>query len=107
MPQLINDFGEAVDTITEKKSKLEKPKLYKVLLHNDDFTTMDFVVWILKYVFHHNEAAAVSIMLNVHQQGVGVAGIYPYEIAEMKRQKTLNLARANEFPLLVTVEESD
>lgn len=107
MPQHINDFGEAVDTITEKKSKLEKPKLYKVLLHNDDFTTMDFVVWILKYVFHHNEAAAVSIMLKVHQQGVGVAGIYPYEIAEMKRQKTLNLARANEFPLLVTVEESD
>lgn len=93
------------DVLTEKRVKLEKPKLFKVLLHNDDFTTMDFVVFVLEYVFKRSEAEAVLIMLKVHNEGVGVAGVYPYEVAYMKSQKATNLARAREFPLLVTVEE--
>ncbi|MGD9631203.1 MAG: ATP-dependent Clp protease adaptor ClpS [Pyrinomonadaceae bacterium] len=104
MPDL-PDIDGGTETLTETKTKLEKPKLFKVLLHNDDFTTMEFVVWVLEYVFMKNEAEAIVIMLKVHQEGVGIAGVYPYEIAYMKSQKAMNLARAREFPLLVTVEE--
>ena len=91
--------------LTESETKLEKPKLFKVLLHNDDFTTMEFVVFILKQVFMRSDMEAVTIMLKVHTEGLGVAGIYPYEIAQMKSEKTMNLARAHEYPLLCTVEE--
>src|SRR5438132_1180650 len=68
------DGGVVVERKT--KQKLEKPKLYKVLLHNDDYTTMEFVVAILREVFHHNEVDATRIMLHVHQNGIGVAGVY-------------------------------
>lgn len=91
--------------MTESDIKLEKPKLFKVLLHNDDFTTMDFVVFVLQYVFMRDEAESITIMLKVHNEGLGLAGIYPYEIANMKAQKAMNLAKAREFPLLCTVEE--
>ncbi len=97
------ELDEAV--ATESKEKLEKPPLYKVLLHNDDFTTMEFVVFVLVDVFGHTEASAVRIMLSVHTEGVGVAGVYTYEIAETKAQKVTELARANEYPLLCTIEE--
>jgi ATP-dependent Clp protease adaptor protein ClpS len=90
---------------TETQKQVKKPPLYKVLLHNDDFTTMEFVVYILQTVFHKAESAAVHIMLAVHQQGVGVAGVYTYEIAEAKVEKVAELARASEFPLLCTLEE--
>jgi ATP-dependent Clp protease adaptor protein ClpS len=93
------------DVLTESETKLEKPKLFKVLLHNDDFTTMEFVVFALEYVFNRDSSEAFSIMLKVHNEGVGVAGVYPYEIATMKAEKTMNLARAREYPLLCTVEE--
>lgn len=93
------------DVLTESDIKLEKPKLFKVLLHNDDFTTMDFVVFVLQYVFMRDEAESITIMLKVHNEGLGLAGIYPYEIANMKAQKAMNLAKAREFPLLCTVEE--
>jgi len=93
------------DVLTESETKLEKPKLFKVILHNDDFTTMDFVVWILQYVFNRNDADAIVIMLKVHNEGIGIAGIYPYEVASMKSEKAMNLAKAREFPLLCTVEE--
>ena len=102
MPEF-DDIGG--DVLTESKTKLEKPKLYKVLLHNDDFTTMDFVVFVLQYVFMRDEAESITIMLKVHNEGLGLAGIYPYEIANMKAQKAMNLAKAREFPLLCTVEE--
>ena len=72
------------DVLTDSKTKLEKPKLFKVLLHNDDFTTMDFVVFVLQYVFMRDVAEAVGIMLKVHNEGVGLAGVYPYEIATTK-----------------------
>lgn len=93
------------DVLTESKTKLEKPKLFKVLLHNDDFTTMEFVVWVLEYVFNRDTAEAFAVMLKVHNEGVGIAGTYPYEIANMKAEKAMNLAKAREFPFLCTVEE--
>lgn len=97
------DFN--TDVLTESQAKLEKPPLFKVLLHNDDFTTMEFVVFVLLTVFHKHEADAFYTMMKVHQDGVGIAGIYTYEIANMKAEKTLSLARSHEFPLLCTVEE--
>lgn len=104
MPNQGHDLDEAV--VTESKTRLEKPPLYKVLVHNDDFTTMEFVVYVLQTVFQMNEAEAIAVMLQVHTEGVGVGGIYTYEIAEMKAEKATRLAQANEFPLLCTVEES-
>ena len=103
MPKQSYDLDEAV--VTESKTHLKKPPLYKVLIHNDDFTTMEFVVYVLETVFQLSEAEAITIMLKVHTEGVGVAGIYTYEIAETKAEKVMSLARANEFPLLCTIEE--
>ncbi len=99
------DFERDEAVLNESETKLEKPPMFKVLLHNDDFTTMEFVVYVLRTVFRKNEAEAFTIMMNVHRAGVGVAGIYTYEIAQMKAEKTMNLARAHEYPLLCTVEE--
>jgi len=99
------DIDGGTDVLTESETKLEKPKLFKVVLHNDDFTTMEFVVFVLQYVFNRSDAEAFTIMLKVHNEGLGIAGIYPFEIASMKSEKAMNLARAREFPLLCTVEE--
>ncbi|MEO6588497.1 MAG: ATP-dependent Clp protease adaptor ClpS [Pyrinomonadaceae bacterium] len=98
-------FENDGDVLPEIEDRLEKPKLYKVILHNDDFTTMDFVVFVLKHVFIRNDAESFTIMLKVHNEGTGIAGTYTYEIASMKSQKAINLARASEYPLLCTVEE--
>jgi len=91
-----------VDTATRRRTST--PRMYKVLLHNDDYTTMEFVVDILANVFHHPEARAVEIMLNVHHKGIGVAGIYTYEIAETKVKKVFELARQNDYPLRCSME---
>jgi ATP-dependent Clp protease adaptor protein ClpS len=98
------DEPDAV-VITDSKQQLKKPPLYKVLLHNDDYTTMEFVVLILKQVFHKSNTDAYRIMMAVHQQGIGVAGVYTYEIAEAKIDKVTSMAREHEFPLLCTLEE--
>ena len=103
MPE--HDFAQEELVLTEDETGLEKPPLYKVLIHNDNFTTMEFVVYVLHHIFQHTESEAVRIMLNVHIHGVGVAGIFPFEIAEMKVAKVTSLAQANEFPLLCTLEE--
>ena len=89
----------------ESKTELRKPSLYNVLIHNDDFTSMEFVVFILLTVFRRSESEALQLMLKVHNEGVGVAGLYTYEVAEMKVAKVTSLAQANEFPLLCTIEE--
>ncbi len=99
------DIDAGSEVITESETKLEKPKLFKVILHNDDFTTMEFVVFVLQYVFNREDIDAFTIMLKVHNEGIGIAGIYPYEIATMKSEKAMNLAKAREYPLLCTVEE--
>jgi ATP-dependent Clp protease adaptor protein ClpS len=97
------------DVVTESKTREEvkRPRLYKVLIHNDHYTTREFVVDVLRSVFHHSETDATRIMLYVHHQGVGVAGVYAYEIAEMKARKTEDMAREHEFPLRLTLEPED
>jgi ATP-dependent Clp protease adaptor protein ClpS len=82
-----------------------EPSMYKVLLHNDDYTTMEFVVDILMSVFHRSVDEATQIMLNVHRQGVGLCGVYAYEIAETKVETVHTLARENGFPLRCSMEE--
>jgi len=91
--------------VPESKPQLQKPPLYKVLLHNDDYTTMEFVVFTLKTVFHKSNTDAYHIMMAVHQQGIGVAGVYTYEIAEAKIDKVTKMAREHNFPLLCTMDE--
>ncbi len=103
MPVYDPQHDEAVKT--ESKQKLKKPPLYKVLLHNDNYTTMEFVVLVLMYIFNHSEDEAFRIMLRVHNQGLGIAGVYTHEIAETKVAKVANLAREHEYPLLCTMEE--
>ena len=103
MPERDFELDEGV--VAEEKTRLKKPPLYKVLLHNDDFTTMEFVVFILKHVFMRSDAEAFTIMFKVHNEGIGVAGVYPLEVANMKAEKAMNLSRAHEYPLLCTVEE--
>jgi ATP-dependent Clp protease adaptor protein ClpS len=93
-----------VVTQTRPKEKLKRPVLYRVLLHNDDYTTMEFVVWILETVFHHDERTATGIMLHIHKSGIGIAGVYPYEVAETRASRTEALAREHEFPLRCTLE---
>ena len=102
------DWSDDGDTalVAEPKQKLKKPELYKVLVHNDDYTTMEFVVMVLKEIFHHPEPDAVQIMLHVHQHGIGVAGVFSYEIAETKVAKVTDMARENEFPLRCTMESA-
>ncbi|MCA1592049.1 MAG: ATP-dependent Clp protease adaptor ClpS [Acidobacteria bacterium] len=99
------EYGYDEEVATESREKLKKPPLYSVLLHNDDFTTMEFVVHVLQTIFQKSESDAVRVMLAVHLEGVGVAGVYTYEVAEMKREKVMSLARASEYPLLCTLEE--
>jgi ATP-dependent Clp protease adaptor protein ClpS len=84
--------------------EVDEPPMYKVLLLNDDYTTMDFVVEVLVYVFQKPPEEATLIMLNVHRKGVGVCGIYPFEIAETKVNLVENLARENGFPLKCIME---
>jgi ATP-dependent Clp protease adaptor protein ClpS len=104
-PQQKEEGGVATETRTRRK--LARPRLYKVILHNDDYTTMEFVVEILMYVFHHGQAAATEIMLNVHRKGAGVAGVYTYEVAETKCMQVKALAEKAEFPLLCTLEPDE
>ncbi|HKO02916.1 MAG TPA: ATP-dependent Clp protease adaptor ClpS [Thermoanaerobaculia bacterium] len=90
--------------VAESEEKTEEPPLFRVLLHNDDYTTMDFVVQVLQTIFNMPENQAIQVMLNVHVKGIGIAGVYTYEVAEMKVAKTTAMAREQEFPLLCTME---
>jgi|SRR5712692_6325925 len=101
-----NDTGLDRDVITETEKKLKKPPLYKVLLHNDNYTTMEFVVSVLQSVFHHPPEQATQIMLHVHRKGIGVAGVYTYEVAETKVDQVHDLAKQYEFPLKCSMEEA-
>jgi len=90
--------------ITEDSTKVKEPSMYKVLLHNDDYTSMEFVVILLEKIFHKSTAEATRIMLNVHQQGIGVAGVYNKEIAETKVAIVHDLAQKNDYPLRCSIE---
>ena len=100
------DTGIDQGVVTQTEKKLKKPPLYKVLLHNDDYTTMEFVVYILQNVFRHDVTKATQIMLHIHRRGVGVAGVYTYEVAEAKASRVESLAKKYEFPLKCSVEEA-
>ena len=85
--------------------KVQKPKLYKVLMHNDDYTTMEFVVQVLMNIFNKTAPEATKIMLDIHKKGIGVAGIYPYDIAVTKISQVHNEAREKGFPLKLSLKE--
>jgi len=93
------------ETNTKDEEKFEEPKMYKVVLHNDDYTPMDFVSKILCQVFHMQEAAADSVTLAVHEKGKGIAGVFTKEIAEMKVATTKFLSKKFEHPLETTMEQ--
>ncbi|HEY6394282.1 MAG TPA: ATP-dependent Clp protease adapter ClpS [Candidatus Binataceae bacterium] len=97
--------GTVTERRTRTKPKTAKPPLYKVVLLNDDYTPMEFVVEILKAVFHKEHAEATRIMLHVHQNGMGIAGVYPFEVAETKVHTVEELAREAQYPLKCTMEK--
>ena len=99
--QIQHTSGVAVD---EVKPKLKKPTLYRVILVNDDYTPMEFVVLVLQHIFRKGREEAVQIMLNVHTRGSGVCGVFTAEIAETKVRQVLSFARDNKHPLQCTME---
>lgn len=100
-----NDDG--VITETRKESRVKRPRMYRVLIHNDDYTTREFVVEVLRTVFHHSESEAVRIMLHVHYNGLGVAGVFTREVAETKIRVVEQLAREREYPLRLSMEPEE
>lgn len=99
------DGGRPGDqTVIEKAPKIKKPRMWKVVLHNDDYTTMEFVVWVLQLVFQKGQEEALSLMLAIHQTGRGVAGVFTRDVAETKASQVMDLAEANGMPLLCTTE---
>jgi ATP-dependent Clp protease adaptor protein ClpS len=90
---------------TDAKDK--RAPMWKVLFHNDDKTSMEFVVWVLMRFFGHDIDKAKQVMLEVHQTGQGLAGVYPQEVAELKKDQTISAARTQKFPLVVTIEPDE
>ena len=87
-----------------EKTDLKKPSMYKVLVHNDDYTTQDFVVWVLEQIFHHSTPSATRVMRHIHNAGIGVAGVYTRDIADTRVDQVLNLSRKAGFPLQCSME---
>jgi ATP-dependent Clp protease adaptor protein ClpS len=107
-----DDEGRVIDgegqagIATKTRSKSKKPSQYKVLMLNDDYTPMEFVVMCLKRFFRMDLEQATRVMLHVHQKGVGVCGVYPYEVAETKVNQVMDFARQNQHPLQCTLEKA-
>ena len=97
--------GGQSQVILETRARTKKPSMYKVIMLNDDYTPMEFVVYVLQRFFGMSNSQATAIMLNVHQRGVGVCGIYSYEVAEAKATKVMDYARQNEHPLQLQIEK--
>ena len=95
---------ESTLTETRSEQQVQRPRMWRVLLHNDDYTTQEFVVWVLESIFHKPRGEAFTIMLSVHRTGMGVAGVYTHDVADTKVRATKRLAEEHEFPLLVTME---
>ena len=96
--------GAAVGVATKPELKPKRPSMYKVILLNDDYTPQEFVVWLLRAVFKKSDEDAVRVMLHVHQNGIGVCGVYTYEVAETKVAQVMELARRNQHPLRCEME---
>ena len=99
------DYGNSTGVVVESKPKTKKPSMYKVLMLNDDYTPMEFVVHVLEQFFSKNHEEATRIMLHVHRRGVGICGVYTYEIAETKVTQVVDYARRNQHPLQCTLEK--
>jgi ATP-dependent Clp protease adaptor protein ClpS len=97
--------GSAPTAVVEAKPKVQKPSLYRVLILNDDYTPMEFVVYVLERFFNKSREDATRIMLHVHQTGVGVCGVYTYEVAETKVAQVVDMARRHQHPLQCTMEK--
>jgi len=100
------DDGSQVGLATRTRTRPKKPKQYKVLMLNDDYTPMEFVVMVLKRFFRMDLEQATRVMLHVHQKGVGVCGVFPYEVAETKVTQVMDFARENQHPLQCTLEKA-
>lgn len=101
------DPRRAEDTTTMTRKRVKRPPLYRVVFHNDDYTTRDFVVMVLMRYFHKSHAEASSIMLHVHTKGRGIAGLYPRDIASTKIKQVEHIARDHEMPLRLSMEPDD
>lgn len=99
--------GIGIDIVTQTRVRTKKPSLYRVLLLNDDYTPMEFVVYILERCFNRSREQATRIMLHVHQKGVGLCGVYTFEVAETKVAQVLDLAKRHEHPLQCVMEKED
>jgi ATP-dependent Clp protease adaptor protein ClpS len=95
---------ESVVIEPQSDQQVDRPRMWRVLLHNDDYTTQDFVVWVLETIFNKELSEAFDIMMSVHRTGMGIAGVYTYDVAQTKVKTTRQLAEEHEFPLLVTME---
>lgn len=100
-----NDRGSGTGIVTKTRPKTKKPSLYKVLILNDDYTPMEFVVHVLERFFSKPREEAVQIMLHVHRNGVGICGVYTFEVAETKVAQVIELARRHQHPLQCTMEK--
>ena len=99
------DGGPATGVVVKARPRTRKPTMYKVLMLNDDYTPMEFVVHVLERFFQKNRDEATRIMLHVHRRGVGVCGVFTYEVAETKVTQVMDLARQNQHPLQCTIEK--
>ena len=97
--------GDRFSVITQTKTRTQRPSMYRVLILNDDYTPMEFVVYVLEQYFHKSREEATQIMLHVHQTGVGVCGVYTYEVAETKVAQVIDTARRHQHPLQCTMEK--
>lgn len=100
-----NEFEDDTAVVVKPEKKVKRPKRYKVILLNDDYTTMEFVTYVLEYVFHKTATEAEALMMQIHTQGSGVAGVYSYEVAEVKVTLVTEMARQEEHPLRCIMEE--
>ena len=105
-PYRIGEEGDHGMAVEEARPRLKKPPLYRVVLLNDDYTPMEFVVLVLERFFNKNQEEATRIMLHVHQKGVGVCGVFTYEVAETKVQQVMDLAKQHQHPLQCTLEKA-
>ncbi|GJL94388.1 MAG: ATP-dependent Clp protease adapter protein ClpS [Hyphococcus sp.] len=99
-----NENGQGVGVVTKTAPKTKRPSLYKVMLLNDDYTPQEFVVWLLQAVFKKDAEEAVQVMMHVHNNGVGICGVYTYEVAETKVAQVMELSRRNQHPLQCMME---